>query len=94
MQPPRPKTFGEEELESETETGDDFRAPKIPSVLAHVGVVAFALLAAGAMFLLPALRDAGLSFLHAFLAVASVEMTAGVGAGYAALNLYLDPGSA
>jgi len=94
MQPPRPKTFGEGELESEPEADGDFRTPKIPSVLAHVGVVAFALLAAGAMFLLPALRDAGLSFLQAFLTVATVEMAAGLGAGYAALNLYLEPDAA
>jgi len=93
MQPPRPKTFGEGDVERETDAGGEFQTPKIPSVLAHVGVVACALLAASAMFLLPALRDAGLSFLQAFLAVGAIEMVAGLGAGYAALNLYLDPGT-
>lgn len=93
MQTPRPRTFGEAGSTEETESDDEFRSPRIPSPLAHVALVAFAVLAAAGTFVLPPLREAGLSFLHSFLAVAAIEMTAGVGAGYAAFNLYLDSGA-
>jgi len=90
MQSPRSRSLHDEETD-EFDPADEYRSPKIPSLVAHVAVVACGVLAVGGMFLLPSLRSAGLSFLQSFLAVAAVEMTAGLGAGYAALHLYMDP---
>jgi len=68
-----------------------FRKPRPLNVLAVAGVAFFALLAAGALFALPSLRDLGLSFRASFVLVSAVEFVAAIGAGLSAYRLYEDP---
>jgi hypothetical protein len=67
---------------------DEATVPPALNRLAVVGVVVAALVAAGALFALPALRNAGLSFRAGFVLVSGVEFVAALVSGYSALRLY------
>lgn len=57
---------------------------------ALVGVVAFGLLGAVALFALPALRSLGVGFYPAFWALAAVELVAAFGVAVSILRLHGD----
>jgi hypothetical protein len=65
--------------------------PKPLNPAAVAGLVVCVALAVGALFALPVLRDAGLSFTEAFWSLAGVELLTAFGAGYAVLNLRRGP---
>jgi hypothetical protein len=69
---------------------DPTTEPKPLNRAAVAGLVVCVVLAVAALFALPALRDAGLSFEVAFWSLAAIELLAALGAGYAVLNLRAD----
>lgn len=79
-----------EEVSNASEYGerDDYPVPTIPNFLAYGVLAVSALAAAAGMFVLPPLRDAGLSFVQSMVLVGALETASAIGIVAAVPNLY------
>jgi len=67
---------------------EEASVPPALNRLAVLGLLVGALVAAVALFALPALRNAGLNFREAFVLVSAVEFVTALACGYFALHVY------
>lgn len=69
---------------------DDPQTPAVLNLWAVVGLAASVVVAVVGLFVLPSLRNRGLTFVDAFLIVMGLELLGAFGVTFFALNLYDD----